>query len=111
MRAALPALPRLLLALCGLASAVALAQKPAVDPRDGTPPPKTGVEQKIERIHHEDAGSRIDELRVGGETKNITVQPKGNAPAYEVAPEGNNRNPAATDSERSGPGGWNLFKF
>ena len=43
--------------------------------------------QRIERIRVEDGGSRIDELRVGGETKNITVQPKvGNLPAYEVQP-------------------------
>jgi hypothetical protein len=62
-------------------------------------------------IRHEDAGSRIDELRVGGETKSITVKPKGDAPAYEVAPETNNRNPAGTDRDRSGKGGWNLLKF
>ncbi len=44
--------------------------------------------QRIERIHVEDGGSRVDELRVGGETKNITVQPKvGNLPAYEVQPQ------------------------
>ncbi|WP_288638447.1 hypothetical protein [Comamonas kerstersii] len=44
--------------------------------------------QRIERIQHEDGGSRVDELRVGGETKNITVQPKvGNLPAYEVQPQ------------------------
>lgn len=43
--------------------------------------------QRIERIRVEDGGSRIDELRVGGETKSITVQPKvGNLPAYEVQP-------------------------
>lgn len=46
--------------------------------------------QRIERIHVEDGGSRVDELRVGGETKNITVQPKvGNLPSYEVQPQGN----------------------
>lgn len=44
--------------------------------------------QRIERIRVEDEGSRVDELRVGGETKNITVQPKvGNLPAYEVQPQ------------------------
>ena len=43
--------------------------------------------QRIERIRIEDEGSRVDELRVGGETKQITVQPKvGNLPAYEVQP-------------------------
>jgi len=105
------ALPRLLLLLGSLGAAAALAQPPAADPRDGNPPPSSRTEQKIERIHHQDAGSRIDELRVGGESKSITVKPKGDAPPYEVAPESNNRNPAGTDRERSGSGGWNLFKF
>ena len=73
--------------------------------------PKGGPEQKIERIRHEDAGSRIDELRVGGETKHITVSPKGSAPAYEVPPESNNRNPAGTERERSGSGGWKILGF
>jgi hypothetical protein len=44
------------------------------------------VEQRIERIQIEDGGARIDELRVGGETKSITVQPKGGMPGYEVQP-------------------------
>ncbi|MGN1056489.1 MAG: hypothetical protein ACI4QS_07225 [Comamonas sp.] len=44
--------------------------------------------QRIQRIRVEDSGSRVDELRVGGETKNITVQPKvGNMPSYEVQPQ------------------------
>ena len=111
MPATLTALPRLLLLLGSLGAAAALAQKPAADSRDGNPPPRGRPDQQIERIHHEDAGSRIDELRVGGESKSITVKPKGDAPAYEVAPESNNRNPAGTDRERSGSGGWNLFKF
>ena len=111
MSAFLPSRAPLLLACCCLAATAALAQKPVVLPRDAAAQPKAGSEQTIERIRHEDAGSRIDELRVGGETKRITVQPKGDAPAYEVAPESNNRNPAGTDRERSGKGGWNLFKF
>jgi hypothetical protein len=35
----------------------------------------------------EDADARIDELRVGGETQSISVQPKGGMPAYQVAPK------------------------
>ena len=104
-------LSRLLPVLGGLAAGAALAQAPAPLPRDAAPPPARAPEQQIERIRHEDAGSRIDELRVGGESRAITVQPKGKAPAYEVPPESNNRNPAATDRERGGKGGWNLFKF
>lgn len=111
MPAALPRPSRLLAALCCVAAAVALAQKPAVLPRDTAEPPTGATEQKIERIRHEDAGSRIEELRVGGESKSITVQPKGDAPAYQVAPESNNRNPASTDRERSGTGGWNILKY
>lgn len=111
MPAFLPRFLRHWLALSCLAATAALAQKPAALPRDVAPPPPTGTEQKIERIRHEDAGSRIDELRVGGETKAITVNPKGDAPAYQVPPESNNRNPASTDRERSGSGGWNIFKY
>jgi hypothetical protein len=44
-------------------------------------------EARIEHIRVEDAGARIDELRVGGETQSITVQPKDGMPAYQVAPK------------------------
>ncbi|MGB6116083.1 MAG: hypothetical protein WBF97_13480, partial [Comamonas sp.] len=56
--------------------------------------------QRIERIVVEDAGSRVDELRVGGETKSITVQPKvgGDVPSYQVRP---------SDGARV----WNLGRF
>jgi hypothetical protein len=51
-------------------------------------PSPTGdaVEKRTEQIRVEDAGSRIDELRVGGETQNITVQPKNGMPAYQITP-------------------------
>lgn len=101
-----------LLLIC-LGFGLAQAQSPAQTPvgADSKPAPAAGkVEQKIENIRHEDAGSRIDELRVGGETKSITVQPKGNAPAYDVDPGSSNRNPAATDRER-GSGGWKIRSF
>ena len=42
--------------------------------------------QKIERIHVEDEGNTIDELRVGGQTQAIRVQPKARVPAYEIQP-------------------------
>lgn len=111
MRALLPRLLRRLLAISCLAAASALAQTAGERPREVVAPSVSGAEQKIERIRHEDAGARIDELRVGGESKSITVQPKGNAPPYQVPPESNNRNPASTDRERSGTGGWNIFKY
>lgn len=99
-------LPRLLALLCALAAGAALAQEPARKAED-----KAAPEQKIERIKHEDAGSRIEELRVGGETKNITVDTKGKAPAYEVTPATNNRSPAAADGSGEGKTRWNIFKY
>jgi hypothetical protein len=48
---------------------------------------QSNVELTIERIVVEDTGARIEELRVGGETKSIDVQPKNGMPAYQVAPK------------------------
>jgi hypothetical protein len=44
-------------------------------------------ESLTERILVEDDSARIDELRIGGETRTISVTPKGNMPAYDVAPK------------------------
>ena len=68
--------------LLALLPAAALAQQPRIE-REGTLDPRKN--QKIEFIHIEDAGNRIDEVRVGGQTQSITVQPKaGNVPRYHV---------------------------
>ena len=64
------------------------AQSPASAPATA---PRTAIEKRTERILIEDAGSRISELRVGGETKTITVQPKGGMPAYDVKPDSGER--------------------
>ena len=98
------------LVLAGLlmASVAALAQQAD----DATPGRHN---QKIERLVHEDADNRIEELRVGGQTQAITVQPKAPVPAYEVEPATLARTQAADD--RRGPpnsGGtrfWNILKF
>lgn len=72
-------------------------------------------DQRIERIQIEDAGTRIDELRVGGVTQSIVVSPKGGMPAYDVLPGGTNRN--LTRGERGNgttSGGtrvWKLLDF
>ena len=42
--------------------------------------------QRIQRIQVEDSGSRIDEVREGGETTSIKVQPKAEVPPYDVQP-------------------------
>lgn len=64
------------------------AQSPASAPATA---PRTAIEKRTERILIEDAGTRINELRVGGETKTITVQPKGGMPAYDVKPDSGER--------------------
>ena len=61
--------PRLLLLALLAAGAAAQAQAPL----ERGAPLEPRRNQKIERIVHEDAGNRIDELRVGGQTQNITV--------------------------------------
>lgn len=71
--------------------------------------------QKVERIHLEDAGSTIDEVRYGGQTQSITVQPKANVPEYEIQPTDLARSrPADSRDGLSGAKGqrvWNLFHF
>ena len=63
--------------------------------------------QRIENIRVEDGGSRVDELRVGGETKRIQVQPKvGNLPAYEVQPQ-NTEGADGTNGRRV----WRALQF
>lgn len=77
-----------------------------------TTPPKV-VEQRTERIQHKDAGSQIDELRVGGETRRIDVTTQTDVPAYQVTPPSANEAPAS-GGQRTGSGGktsWRMFNF
>ncbi|GBU15734.1 hypothetical protein AwPolaro_11120 [Polaromonas sp.] len=81
---------------------------------EGAKPPRaTRSEQKIERIHVEDGGTSIDELRVGGETEKITVQPKTGGAPYEVNPAEGARGtpPSTTSTDTNGPRVWNVLKF
>ena len=85
---------------------------PLVQPQEQADPRKN---QKIERIRIEDDGARIDELRVGGQTQSITVQPKANVPEYEFQPTDLSRSrPADNRDGLSSPSSqrvWNLFHF
>ena len=95
-----------------LLPAAVLAQQPATIEREGRLDPRKN--QKIERIRIEDKGNRIDELRVGGQTQTITVQPKADVPAYEVPTDDMTRRRPA-DSSRDNAGSrqrtWNVFNF
>ncbi len=75
-----------LLLACGLAwsqSVLPTAAASAAGPSEA--PAK--VQARIEHIRIEDSGARIDEVRVGGDTQSITVQPKDGMPAYKVEPK------------------------
>lgn len=97
--------------LLALASAPALAQnasqnaiQPSADGRGKLLEREQQTEgrhnQRVEHIVVEDAGSRVQELRVGGQTQSITVQPKTGTPlpAYEVR---------SNDGARARPGNFN----
>ena len=69
---------------------------------------------KIQRIQVEDEAVRVNELRVGGETQAITVQPKDSAlPAYEIQPsDGARTRPDTRGFSESKPVRvWNVFSF
>jgi hypothetical protein len=76
-----------------LASGLAWSQTPTAAPTQApasAAAPKSAravVEPRVEHIHVEDSAARIDELRVGGETQSISVQPKSGMPAYQVEPK------------------------
>ena len=79
--------------------------------REGTLDPRKN--QKIEFIRIEDQGNRIDEVRVGGQTQSITVQPKANVPSYEVPTNGMARNRPHEGRDNAGirQRTWNVLGF
>ena len=100
----------LLLAL----SAGVMAQND-LQPADNLREQLSKPEQRVKIIVIEDEGSRIQERRVGGQTERITVQPKNNAPAYEVLPDSPSRSVTGdglqTQRGVSGQRVWNIFSF
>ena len=127
MKQVLPSSPRavLIVALLGHALAAACFAQTTV-PKTAAPAPPLATAaaapaqsslpgQAIQHIRTEDAGTRIDELRVGGETQSITVQPKigNNLPAYEVKPSDSTRGsaPSASRGDTNGSRVWNVLKF
>jgi hypothetical protein len=89
---------------------------PSAKPADTKPDRETRRQnQKIERIHIDDGGATVDELRVGGQTQNITVTPKSNMPAYQVQPNDerarNQTQPDTPVRENGQRVWWDVFKF
>jgi hypothetical protein len=95
------------------AAAMAQAQTPATAqpvPAESAPVARS---EQIERITHEDALSRVDELRVGGQTRSIEVTPKNGAPAYEIAPApgGADLSEGSSSNGSTGKSRWRIFNF
>ncbi len=107
----LPLLARLSLALSAALSLPAQAQTAPVPQPPTEAPAAPPRDQRIQRIQHEDALTRVDELRVGGETRSITVSPKNGAPAYEIAPTPGGENPADARNGSAGKSRWQLLNF
>jgi len=112
----------LLLARGVLLAALACAAPLAAVHAQSAPPPGAAQaapesprsNQKIEHIRVEDAGARVDEVRYGGQTQSITVQPKANVPSYEVLPNNSGRDrQSQTETGGNGNGArvWNVLKF
>lgn len=103
----------LALALAPVLSATA-QQAPAPEPAPAGAQPAQAAD-RIERITHEDGLSRIDELRVGGQTKSIEVQPKNGAPAYQITTEpGVPSSKGDVAGQRTGNAGrssWRILSF
>jgi hypothetical protein len=112
----------LLLARGALLAALACAAPLAAVHAQSAPPPGAAQaapesprsNQKIEHIRVEDAGARVDEVRYGGQTQSITVQPKANVPSYEVLPNNSGRDrQSQTETGGNGNGArvCNVLKF
>lgn len=98
----MPARLRPLPLLFVLSAASAVAQ-PAAEP-----PAPRAPEPKVERILHQDGHTRVEELRIGGQTRSIDVRTRSALPGYEVRPI----DPGVSD-ERSGAGSrrWRVLDF
>jgi len=76
--------------LCAGVVMSGVAQAQSTTPPAPMPQPSASAtvaaDPSARHIRIEDAGNRIDELRVGAETRSITVQPQGNLPSYQVEP-------------------------
>ncbi|MEX1166308.1 MAG: hypothetical protein WEK74_05475 [Hydrogenophaga sp.] len=100
----------LLFALAAASAAQAQTTAAAPVPAES---PAAKPSERIERITHEDALARVDELRVGGQTRSIAVTPKNGAPAYEIAPApgGADLSDTSTGQGSTGKSRWRILNF
>ena len=89
----------LLVSALGAQAQVSTASQPVAGSPVGNrgPSADSATNQLTERLQLEGSDIRIDEIRIGGETRSITVTPTG-FPAYTVQP-------------KTGERTWKLFDF
>ena len=98
----MPRMKVLLAAALGLLCALLATPARAVD------------EPVVQETVIEDGRARIDELRVRGELKRITVSPKGSAPRYEIIVGDGSRDFSDGINTSRGAAGkrvWNVLRF
>jgi len=99
----------LLLALASLPIFTAAAQaEPGAAP--GPAQPASHPEPAVQRTVIEDMDTRVEELRVRGEVRRITVTPKHGGKPYEVIPANAGRDPGAGKGA-AGQRVWNVLDF
>jgi hypothetical protein len=102
-------------AFCAAAGAQAATAAEPQPGAQGTAQRESGpVEQRIERLRVEDGGTVIEEVRYGGTSQSITVNPKAAVPGYEIQPSGGTRSPALSRESLPGAPGqrvWNVLRF
>ncbi|MEO8080205.1 MAG: DUF2782 domain-containing protein [Caldimonas sp.] len=111
----LPVLATLLAAASSAAFSAAAADAPAPATLPlAEPVTAERGEPNVRRTVIDDGRARIEELRVRGQLKRVTVSPKGAAPAYEiVVPDGARDLSEGVSSSRGAAGQrvWNVFRF
>ncbi len=95
-------------------SAIALAGCCTANAADTSPPPDAmPIEPKVQLTVIDDGSTRIEELKVRGQTRRISVKPKG-AQAYEIVPADAGRDNSDGASSQRGAAGqrvWHILSF
>lgn len=101
----------LLLALAGLPVFTAATQaEPAAAPEPASP--ASHPEPAVQRTVIEDTENRVEELRVRGEVRRITVTPKHGGKPYEIIPAHGGRDPGpGAGKGAAGQRVWNVLDF
>ncbi|MDO5652845.1 MAG: hypothetical protein Q4G39_01940 [Brachymonas sp.] len=64
----------------------------------------------VKHITHSDAGSTINEVREGADTKSVTVKPAYNAPRYDIVPDARSGQPGNYGNQ-GGKRVWRVLSF